>query len=419
MISWGNTTEGRDGGDEKVFAILSQISDFGSFGALPEAVCPYQPVASVKADWKCDGLSEARKKNPMRFHVRGYKTHYARDDIKRTLRETGRPLALGLGEVKSLYYTPCDARAGCDVATAQCVPCPLERVFQGVSCCVALDRPMVNMKGEWFHQPGEPLITSGGHAINIVGYNDHYRTARGFEGGYIVRNTWEDGMGSSHGMRARGSHSAAYFLQTVGELDEAKACPNPHAARSWIACPDAANCLSPMTAMSAESTSKVLHLQCIDMGLPNGALPKGACEPGGGYFLQNLTEFGSQGLYTACFLRVRRTDRGGTESISRCYPPMPLDDLPLVFGPTEDEIARVGLNDPAVCGFNFIPFATYETLAERFGDVTATSFDIEWDEQSYASRAKPGLDYSLIEASTLPLKTVPRYVPHKYTPNSL
>ena len=50
--------------------------------------------------------------------------------------------------MKAFYYVPCDAGRGCDEKTADCAPCPLERVYQGVSCCVAIDRPCVNMRGE-------------------------------------------------------------------------------------------------------------------------------------------------------------------------------------------------------------------------------------------------------------------------------
>ena len=316
--------------------------------------------------------------------------------------------------------------------------------------------------GEWFHQPNEPLVQIGGHAINIVGYNDHFRTVRGFDGGWIVRNTWEDGMGRSHGMRARGSHSAAYFLQDVGELDESYVCPNPHSPRSWMTCGSVAECTSPMTLMSAESTRKVFHLKCVDDG---SSLPTGACEPGEGYYFQNITDFGSAGLYVACFLRVQ-----GTEATSKCYPPMPFDDLPMIFGPTDEEIKRVGINDPEVCGFNFIPYETYETLQSRFGDVIATSYGIELDRspgpelprmrvlttaphRSFTGSTSSGLsahthraastgmitlssrsrrnhstivpvcliryDYTLIEESTKPLKTVPEYAPSRYDPNGL
>ena len=165
-------------------------------------------------------------------------------------------------------------------------------------------------------------------------------------------------------LHASAHHGAAPFPHRY-------VCPNPHSPRSWMTCGSVAECTSPMTLMSAESTRKVFHLKCVDDG---SSLPTGACEPGEGYHFQNITDFGTAGLYVACFLRVQ-----GTEATSKCYPPMPIDDLPMIFGPTDEEIKRVGINDPEVCGFNFIPYETYETLQSRFGDVIATSYGIESD----------------------------------------
>jgi len=55
-------------------------------------------------------------------------------------------------------------------------------------------------------------------------------------GGFIIRNTWADGLGTAHGLKARGSHSAAFFSQTVGDFDEALNCPNPHRYISLCLC---------------------------------------------------------------------------------------------------------------------------------------------------------------------------------------
>lgn len=64
-----------------------------------------------------------------------------------------------------------------------------------------------------------------------------------------------------------------------------------------------------------------------------------------------------------------------------------------------------------MCGYNFLPYDTYEAMQARYGGVTASSFEIEWAERSYASRAQPGYDYSLIKASTFPIVPVPLYEP--------
>lgn len=277
---------------------------------------------------------------------------------------------------------------------------------------------MVTMKGEWHHTRNEPMVNAGGHAINIVGYNDHYMTEFGYQGGFILRNTWEDGRSTSHGMSARGSHSAAFFMQSVGNLEDAQLCPNPHSPRSWMECTDEVNCNSPYTHVTAQSTLKVLHLTCVDNG---AALPKGACEPGDDYYLRNLTAFGSEGLYTACVHHFPPRERRNvpTQNGTICYPPLALDALALVFGPTDAEVRRLGVNDKDVCGYNFLPYATYDAIMSSNMDIIATSYDIEWTESSYASRAAPGYDYALLEASTHKLKSVPAFKPFKYQPNGL
>ena len=298
VLSWGNTTEGQDGADERLMYYLRD-TELSSYAAMPDAVCPYYTGNAAdpsKPDWhkerECGDLQAVRARNPLAFQVKAMGVHYARDDIKRKVRESGYPLALGLGELTTPFFVPCETRIGCDASTAQCVQCPLERAYRGVSCCILKKKPMVSMKGEWFHLAGEPLISDGGHAINIVGYNDGYRTEWGAVGGYILRNTWKDGLGFAHNMKARGSHSAAFFMQNVGELDDSILCPNPHSPRSWMACGDAATCAMTITWMEAKSTRKVLELECSDMGLQLGSLPKGACKPGGGHYLLNMTEFG-------------------------------------------------------------------------------------------------------------------------------
>jgi hypothetical protein len=155
--------------------------------------------------------------------------------------------------------------------------------------------------------------------MRSVGYSDVYRTEWGFVGGYIIRNTWKDGLGVAHGLKGRGSHSmpraspsnhrdprmlaatarqrcvsvgcaaaAAFFMQQMTDVDEARICPNPHSPRSWTQCGSFANCASAVTRMEAVGSNKVLELACLDMGLPDGSLPKGACVPGDGYYLANL-----------------------------------------------------------------------------------------------------------------------------------
>ena len=56
-------------------------------------------------------------------------------------------------------------------------------------------------------------------------------------------------------------------------------------------------------------------------------------------------------------------------------------------------------------------------ILPQFGGVTATSYDIEWAEHSYASRAPTGgggFDYSLVRANTHPLLPLTTYLPMQF-----
>ena len=106
-------------------------------------------------------------------------------------------LALAMPMANVRYLLPCDARssrnpAECDPngGGGRCVPCPLERAFVGVSCCVASDREMHTMGGEFFFLPDLSLQLEGGHAVTIVGYSDTFETEHGHVGGWIVKNSW-------------------------------------------------------------------------------------------------------------------------------------------------------------------------------------------------------------------------------------
>jgi hypothetical protein len=71
----------------------------------------------------------------------------------------------------------------------------------------------------------------GGHAMNLVGYNDEwiYRNrfqsapAAAHKGGFILHNSWRTG-----------GHSAEYFFGNQSEENEAVICPNVVAPVNWI-----------------------------------------------------------------------------------------------------------------------------------------------------------------------------------------
>ena len=214
--------------------------------------------------------------------------------------------------VENEFYLPCTAKTAAQYRCSpgddrRCVPCPIERAFGSVvsegGCCIAVRRPMVSMRGEWHHRHRGKMILLGGHAIGIVGFNDEYTDEWGNTGGFIVRNSWSDGLEKAHGSAGRGSHTAAYFMRDIDDADEALACPNPHSPRSWSACKSLADCRNPVTALEAEAQRRPLALTCID----NAADLYGVCAKNASYFMANLTEWDEGGLFVACFLWANPT----------------------------------------------------------------------------------------------------------------
>jgi len=155
----------------------------------------------------------------------------------------------------------------------------------------------------------------------------------------------------------------------------------------------------------ASSFSKVMKLKCIDLGF---TLPTGACQKDRAYYVMNMTEFGSSGLFISCFIY----DGGESDQGSMCYPPLTIDDLATIFTP--EDIDTLPKNDKALCGFNFLPYVVHERLMARFGSVISTTYDIEWPESAYVSHKAKGVDYSLIEKSTYELAKIPVFTPKTF-----
>lgn len=225
----------------------------------------------------------------------------------------------------------------------------------------------------------------------------------------MIKNSWWDGLPpAASWTQARGSHTLGYFLQRHSDADERSVCPNVHSPRSWYSCDDLFSCRKPQTQLYANTIRKVLRLECID----DSPFAKGICKKGARYFLKRIAPWGDEpgnfggGLSFACMIEddpdvvatatdpsggvTRRRGLGGADStaggadVGLCTPPLPLDDLALIFTPIAEEIVP---NDPDQCGFYFMPYEILETLSVRFGGMFATELDVKWDARSYAANA--------------------------------
>jgi hypothetical protein len=281
-----------------------------------------------------------------------------------------------------------------------------------------------------------PPIFEGGHAMALVGYSDTYRTSHGFVGGWILRNSWWDGLPPGPTWKhARGSHSLGWFLQDISLQDEARLCPNAHSPSSWFGCSDLASCRDRKTRTFARAMNRPLHLECID----RSPFLLGMCAKGEKFFLEGIHSWGA-GLTVGCFLRedgrpatfssdkdpgVTSKELGSsfveggytkapevfTGSARVCSPPVPVEDLALVFSPVQEEQYP---NHPDLCGFYFFPYELADTIrATGDGSFEVDDFEIKWSESSYAANQHkyPDMDYTLLKADTLTQEQIVRAKP--------
>lgn len=396
----GHSTEG--GEPEWLYYLQNKVGDKA---ALPWSVCPY--IKSPTSDDKCEGYEAAHSVSPLSFSISSLQTYYGHEDIKSALRSTGRAMAMSLALFGQTYRLPCTAATAaqlqCDPHGPMCVQCPLETNFRNVECCIEQSRLGTNMRGEFSGglPLGSPLAAVGGHAVTIVGYTDTFASSMGHVGGFIIKNSWWDGV-PPHSLlcddvtapcvAGRGSHSVAYFMQQISDIVEREVCPNAASPSSWYACVDLATCTDELTAISAAAMRKVLRLQCLEDGARSPYV-KNICSEGEFFFFKNSTVFGG-GLSRACMVRAD----GGADL---CLPPLRLEDLALLFAPTPAEARE---NDHDRCGFYLLPYAVSHELMATIGGTYVTDLDIRWNGGSFAgapeSERLADADYSMLRRDT-------------------
>lgn len=221
-IATGTSTEGGE------VPVLYYLRNLGASGAVAWSVCPYTPSAGN--DRLCPGLSDERASSPLRFEVSAMTTYYDVEEVKAALRSKGHALGLSTAMANAEYRVACTEETahilGCDPDDkARCVPCPIEPPFLGIPCCFVSERPMNNLRGEFFglapmYVRHSPLRLEGGHAMVLVGYSDTFVTSDGYRGGFIVRNSWwaKDGRRAVALNHDLSPHPAFYALRCAPTL---------------------------------------------------------------------------------------------------------------------------------------------------------------------------------------------------------
>ncbi|TMW61485.1 hypothetical protein Poli38472_012676 [Pythium oligandrum] len=417
---WKNSTEG--GESAELYYLVNGLKD----SIFPESICPYDP--NEGNDTVCDGLTkEKRASNPLRLAVKNMETFYQEPQIKDALLRHRQAMAFTTPMPYITHYYPCvgdfakDER--CNPESNACTLCPPELAL--TTCCIPVTGgENYNMHGEFIAHSGMTL--EGGHVMTLVGYNDLYRTKDGLTGGYIIKNSWWDGIHPALGPKhARGSHSIKYWLQEISDWEERTMCPNSYRPDNWYQCGQDGEviharsnsgarvplpltrrenvtgieeCLSEETKLYAETNIQPLHLECTD---------EAYCKTGAEYtyFARNATEWGDR-MQVMCFLEYNTASKVASEL---CLPPMLMEKIAYIFSPVADEVRE---NDHDVCGFYFYPYEVQQQYNSNFGNFYVNHFDIEWHASSYLANKEdyPEYDYSEVEKSTKKQKTYGPFV---------
>lgn len=193
--------------------------------------------------------------------------------------------------------------------------------------------------------------------------------ALGHVGGFILRNSWHDGIEPRLGPKAaRGSHSIGYFTGKHSRWDEAAICPNSYNPRNWYACGSATECQDKDTILYAKTSFQPLRLQCADASYCTVAANRTL-------YLKNSTSVGDD-FVRFCFVQTIAGE--GADDI--CLPPMVEMSVPYIVQPVPNEVRE---NDSDQCGFYFLPYNFIRRVWGRFHGSFVNDFDITWDRESY------------------------------------
>ena len=391
---------------------------------LPSSVCPY---TDLEHEHDCPGMAEALAKNPIKFDVKAMETAYNVIETKRLMVEHDRPLAWSSEMHNTVYFFPCNdpywkGRMECTSRLA--VPCPTDRAY-GSATCARVVSSMFNMDGEFFIH-GQ-TIGEGGHAMNVVGYNDEFTTKQGQTGGFIIRNSWHDltyGKDPS-GRGARGSHSIAYWMQDISAWDEKAICPGPLNPENWMSCVELESGPSRRLGRAPAATGALksgndydISKTCLDKAFMDNLLKvslqptefrcidDNVCSTDAKYryFLISYERSVEQDLAKACMLRYDTTN--GNQDVY-CTPFHIPAQIAYWFTPIDKQLELLK-DDEDLCGFWFWPYEMLHKQVGMYNNYYSTYFDIEWDDQSYVANADkhPDLDYSFIKSSTATQKSV-------------
>jgi hypothetical protein len=396
-----NSTE-----DHKLDAIYYFLKAFPDLAksVLPESVCPYQ----TQPEWQdnCTGMETAIQSNPITFSIKQIEAAGDIEGAKRLLVKAGRPIGIGLPIDNYRYYAPCDSSnyshfPACVNRTTLC-PAGYTSTY-----CYQLTLDTRTRDGIFAYvEDVARARMSGGHAMNILGYNDDYvyhsrkSSARGIapiRGGFIMHNSW-----------AEPGHSVEYLAGRQSEENEAVQCPNHASPTNWI----------PTTAADVRAAGGNITACPTKIERVRGfgrtrhpdvlvCLNSLYCNTSRKYALAQLNnDVDAQALFSGLD-RVRFISwTSGDDVIEEFFDYFPFFALGRIFRPADLVPNREGL-----CGYWMYPYNAI-ALANRVQWSLIDTFHVtdivfEFTNESYARASRaPGKDYALLINSTHTYKRV-------------
>eukprot|EP01028_Stygiella_incarcerata_P004001 TRINITY_DN18361_c0_g1_i2.p1 TRINITY_DN18361_c0_g1~~TRINITY_DN18361_c0_g1_i2.p1 ORF type:complete len:528 (+),score=119.96 TRINITY_DN18361_c0_g1_i2:56-1639(+) len=302
---------------------------------LPTSVCPY--FIDEGHDDECPGMEDAWTKNPLLIDSVKVTSLYDPEDIKMyTLRDNAMSFSIELTE--AVHYLPCDGTFAQEKEECKMcqTPCPSSLDY-GTSCCYGY-RVRRTPDGSFYsHHDDVPI---GGHAMQLVGYNDNFREPIGItgnmaKGGFILRNSW----GTST------SHSLNYYMQQQSSVNEEYLCPNTNDPMNWVWCP-------PLGVDMQKGKERTI-LECKDTSI---------CGAGYLYCLRNMSA-AVDDTVKVYLARWNETEEEAS-SLDISIPSVPLTVLSNIFTPTA---AFRKDNDPNACGcmHQLIIFSSFHPFLQQ------------------------------------------------------
>ncbi|GAB1227459.1 hypothetical protein ENUP19_0340G0040 [Entamoeba nuttalli] len=410
---------------------------------IPESACPY--AQENEGQWECVDKEKKQASNPIKFNVTSITTKRNIYDVKKLLFDTNKPVAFDSSLIIGQYAIPTAGHEMLRAFVKNVDNCPNSNNEE----CMYLEQHEMNPDGEFFIEDTK-AASEGGHAMNIVGYNDHFVNKDGTKGAFIVRNSWleavydydanqwifpEEKQRKKFNVKAnklppptprnyyRGSHSSKYIMQEISEWDERILCPNPNNIQNWDSCvnlavgptkqgvrqniPDSSACFNQTFMMEyAKNYRRPMEFRCLNQF--TSELCSEEDLDGSRFFLTHKSQsIHNPNLVNFCMLRVNKTDI--TQQKEFCANDVPFDYVEFLFMPTREYMDLLQNNED-YCGFHIWPYSYIERNQKYRGFFDVIHFDITWDDRSYLANKEKGFDYQYIDSSTKNQADFPEFI---------